>query len=395
MKKTPQVGLLIETARGYGREVSLGIARYARLHGPWSFHLTPGDFEQSLPAMQHWNGDGLFARLATPELTEQVLSANLPTIALDMSEEQLLEDSLVSRFAELRVDSEKAAWLAAAHLLKRCYPEYGFVGAPGQVWSERRREAFCQAIRKAGHTAHVYEFQDITGDGGWEHEQPHLLEWIVNAPKPIGIMACNDEHGLHVLDACREAGLNVPQDVAVVGVDNDELLCELSNPTLSSVALNAVEGGFQAAARLDKMMREGNCDNRCIMVDALRVVTRLSTDTFAVNDRSVAEALAYIKQSQGRDISADLVVERTQISRRELDARFRELLGHSVATEIQRERLKHAKRLLVETDYSIPEVAAAAGYSSASYMIQVFRRELDITPAKYRSSLRVLSATRR
>lgn len=391
MQDTPQVGLLIETSRGYGRGVSLGIARFARLHGPWSFHLTPGDFEQSMPAARYWHGDGIFARVESERIASQLLEANLPTVALDMSEEQLHPENPLSQFTDLRVDSEKAAQLAAEHLLERHYPAYGFVGKPGKVWSDRREASFCRAIREAGYEAQVYEPQDPSGVGGWEKEQPHLVEWIASLPTPVGVMACNDEHGLHVLDACREAGLAVPKDVAVVGVDNDELLCELSNPTLSSVTLCAVEGGFEAAGRLDKLMREGKNTPGRIVVDALRVVTRHSTDSIALDDRRVAEALDIIKRSRGRDISAELVAKETRVARRELDSRFRELVGHSIVAEIQNVRLNHAKRLLEETDYPIPLVAEAAGYSSASYMIQVFRRELDTTPAKYRASVRVLS----
>lgn len=393
MHNTPQVGLLIETARGYGREVSLGIARFARLHGPWSFHLTPGDFEQSMPAAQYWHGDGIFARVVNERIAQQLLEANLPTVALDLSEEQLHPDNPLSQFTDLRVDSEKASQLAAAHLMERHYPAYGFVGVPGKVWSDRRQIAFCEAVAEAGFEAHVYEPRALSDAGGWEQELPYLVEWLEALPKPVGVMACNDEHGLHVLDACRDADLTVPKDVAVVGVDNDELLCELANPTLSSVALSGVEGGFEAAARLDKLMREGKNSPGRIVVDALRVVTRHSSDSIALDDRRVADALALIKRSRGRDISAELVAKQARVSRRELDSRFRELVGHSMVAEIQRVRLNQAKRLLEETDYPIPVVAEAAGYSSASYMIQVFRRQLDTTPAKYRASVRVLSVS--
>jgi LacI family transcriptional regulator len=183
----------------------------------------------------------------------------------------------------------------------------------------------------------------------------------------------------------------VPKDVAVVGVDNDELLCELANPTLSSVALNAVMGGYRAAGHLDQLMRGKTPRAKVLSVEALRVVQRTSSDSVASNDRAIATALEFIQQTKGRGIKVEDVARHAKLSRRDLDARFGAGVGRTVLTEIQRVRLEYAKRLLEETDYPIPHVAEQAGYSSASYMVQVFRNRLDMTPAKYRASVRMLS----
>jgi LacI family transcriptional regulator len=391
MRKPPLVALLIETSRGYGRDVALGVARFARLHGPWSFHLTPGDFEQDFPSAEYWQGDGVLARLANKSIAEKLLAADLPTIALDKSEEQLDPSNPVSKFSDLQVDSEAVAEIAAEHLLERRYPHYAFVGTPGKVWSDRRLRTFKKMIAQAGHEVHVFEPQSTDPDGLWDREMPHLTAWVESLPKPVGIMACNDEHGLHVLDACRRNQLSVPDQVAVIGVDNDSLLCELCSPTLTSVVLNGVEGGYQAAAHLDRMMRTCKNQFRRIQVSVLRVETRASTDLSGVSNHQVASALAWIKRLRGREISADDVADQAELPRRELDILFRDNIGRSVSAEIQRVRLDNAKRLLEETDLPIPAVADAAGYSSASYMIQVFRRELDTTPSKYRSKLRTLT----
>ncbi len=271
----PHVALLIESSRGYGRQIATGVARYARLHGPWSFHITPGDFEQFLPEMRYWRGDGFFARLNSKKLCEGLLAANLPTIALDMTEEHLASDNPMSRFTDLRVDGTAVANLAADHLLERMYPHYAFVGIAQKVWSKRREVGFTARIAKAGKSVQIYQPSAAKAKLSWEHERPLLADWLLQLPKPVGIMACNDERGLQVLDACRLVGLNVPKDVAVVGVDNDELLCELANPTLSSVALNAVMGGYNAAAHLDRLMRGKSRRTKVLHVEALRVVQRL------------------------------------------------------------------------------------------------------------------------
>jgi LacI family transcriptional regulator len=388
MLDSPKIALLFETSRGYGRDVALGIARYARLHGPWTFHLTPPDNYERMSDLDCWNGNGLFARITHPDLAERLLAWNLPTVVLDLKDEQQVKGHPLSCFSNLSVDSVKPGELCAAHLLERGYTQFGFVGAPGTVWSDHREASFCRAIRDAGYRIRVYEPRSPNLFHGWMRERPHLIDWIANLPKPVGIMACNDEHGLHVLDACREAGVNVPRDVAVIGVDNDELLCELSDPPLSSVALNATEGGFEAAAWLDHLMESGKNESRSIVIQSLRVVTRRSTDYVATDDERVAQALSMIR-NQCRSVSPELIAKQVNLSRRELDSRFREFIGRSIVAEIQHARLKQAKLLLEETDYSIPKVAEESGYSSSSYMIQVFRRELGTTPAKHRASTRV------
>lgn len=352
--------------------------------------MTPGDFEQTLPEMRYWGGDGVIARLENHRIEQELLEAGLPTIALDMSEEQLTPENPLSRFTDLRVDSHTAAELAADHLLERRYPAYAFAGLGGRVWSDRRAAAFATRIRGAGFEPAMYE--PPADEAHWEQERPLLADWIAALPKPVGIMACNDVRGRQVLDACRLAEVEVPKDAAVVGVDNDELFCELANPTLSSVTLNAVEAGYAAAARLDAMMRGEATEPTVLVVQALRVIARQSSDSTAIEDRSVAEAVSFIQRSKGRGISVPDVAKHANLPRRELDSRFRQTVGHTVLTEIQRVRLNHAKRLLEETDFAIPQVAEASGYSSASYMVQVFRQRLKTTPTKYRASVRKLSA---
>lgn len=392
MLKAREVALLIETSRGYGRDVTLGIARFARLHGPWSFHLKPGDFQQAFPRKEFWHGDGVFARLENARIIEDLLAADLPTVALDMRDEHLEKSHPLRNFSELRVDSEAASELVAAHLLERRYPHFAFVGSAGKVWSDRREARFGEVLRAVGHEVHIYQ-RRMNASHGWEGESERLSQWVESLPKPVGVMACNDEHGLHLLDACRRAEASVPGDVGVVGVDNDTMLCELCNPTLSSVVLNGVEGGFQAAAWLNTLMKKGRNKHRSISVAALRIATRQSTDLQSIDRKEVAHALKIIKQSRGLEITPDSIAELAQVSRRELDSSFQEQIGRSVAAEIQRARLDHARQLLEETDYSIPEIAEAAGYSSASYLNQVFRRELDTTPTQYRSKVRRLSAS--
>ncbi len=384
----PKVALLVETARGYGRGLLRGIVSYARLHGPWSFYVTPGDFEQAVPRMRQWGGTGIIARIETPRVARAILETGLPTIALDLSSSQLAVDSPLAALSEVASDSFQAARMAAEHLLSRGFTRFGFVGVPGRVWSERREEGFRKRLREAGFDPLIYPLPRSRRSRRWEREQERLARWLSELPMPIGVMACNDDRGRQVLEACREAGILVPEQLAVIGVDNDELLCDLADPPLSSVALNSEAGGYRVAALLDKMMRGRVCRKQTLVVEPLHVVVRRSTDIIALDDREVASALRFLHDNAASPIGVDDVVSHVQLSRRSLEIRFQRTMGRTVHAEIQRVRLERAKQLLTETDLPVPKIAEATGYGSASYLGQVFRQALGTTPARYRRQIR-------
>jgi LacI family transcriptional regulator len=384
----PRVALLIETARGYGRGVLRGIMRYARLHGPWTFYLTPGDFKQAVPRIKEWGGTGIIARIETPEIGTALLATRLPLIALDLAPYQSMQGSPLARFSELFSDSRRAGQLAAEHLMERGFRAYAFIGIAGRVWSDRRQGSFCKVIRAAGFVPFVYSPPRRKQDRCWTHEQSFMATWLHNLPKPIGIMACNDDRGRQVLEACREAGVQVPEEAAVVGVDNDELLCELADPPLSSVALNAEGAGYEAAALLARLMAGRSKKPQRIMAQALQVVARRSTDFLAMEDREVAQTMRYIHENAGRPLQVRQIVEQVALSRRALEIRFQRAVGRSIHEEILRKRLERTKTLLQESNLTLPEVAEVSGFTTPSYLAQVFRQRIGMTPARYRQHVR-------
>jgi LacI family transcriptional regulator len=387
MREVPKVALLIETSRGFGREFLLGIARYSRLQGPWSFHITPGDYKQVVPKMKQWGGTGIIARIADERTAQAVIGANLPTIALGLTDEQMSPDNPLSRFSEISSDPSEVSRLAAEHLLERRFTRFAYVGSDDRGWSKRRERAFHKYLSQRGIEPRVYPNPKRLQDRVWEHEQSLLARWISNLPTPTGLFACDDDRGREVLEACKLAGMNVPEDVAVVGVDNDEVFCELSDPPLSSVALNAETAGYRAASLLDAMMRGRVRKRHRIVVEALGVVTRRSTDIVAVEDDDVAAALQFIRRQRGRGISVDRVANEVALSRRSLEKRFRDTIGRTVLEEIQLTRLEQSKRMLLETTYPISKVAELAGFGSAGYFIQFFQKHVGKTPRRYRVEL--------
>jgi LacI family transcriptional regulator len=386
MSTIPKVALLVETARGYGRQVLHGIVRYARLHGPWAFYVTPGDFVQSLPQMEEWGGTGIIARIETPQVAKAILATRLPVIALDLSAAQLAAGSPWSRVSQLTSDSKGAVRLAVAHLVEKGLRNFAFVGIAGKIWSDRRQRAFSQQMVEAGYGWHTYPCARRRIP--WSREQAIMARWLASLPKPVGIRACNDDRGREVLSACRQAKVRVPEEVAVVGIDNDELLCDLSDPPLSSVALGAERAGFEAAALLDQLMAGRVKKPQRLVAAALGVVSRRSTDVLLHEDPEVAAALRFIYDNAGRPIRVYDVVANLGDARRTLEIRFRQALGRSIHAEIQRARLERARQLLLETDLPLPKIARASGFGSPSYLAAIFHRELGVTPIKYRANNR-------
>lgn len=387
MREIPKVALLVETSRSFGRELLRGIARYAQLHGPWSFHITAGDYEQTVPKMKQWGGAGIIARIPNERVARAILEADVPTIALGLTDQQMQSECPLSNFSELSSDAREVSRIAADHLLERRFSHYAYVGLEDRAWSQRRERAFRERLGNFGFEPHVYPQPKRQRDRLWEQEQSLLAAWLRNLPKPVGLFACNDDRGRQVLEACQLAELRVPEDVAVLGVDDDEVFCGLSHPPLSSVALNAETAGYRAAELLDGMMQGRLRKPRRIVVEALHVVTRRSTDIVAVEDQDVASALQFIHREQGYDISVDSVVQEVAVSRRNLEKRFRDTIGRTILEEIQNTRLERAKRLLLETTYPVSKVAEIAGFGSTGYFIQFFHSRVGTTPRKFRTQL--------
>jgi LacI family transcriptional regulator len=250
-------------------------------------------------------------------------------------------------------------------------------------WAEIRRAAFCQRLAGHGFSCAVYTGR-LHAPRRWGLLQTELQQWLDGLPKPVGIMACNDWRGRHLLEACRQLGLRVPDDAAVIGVDNDELTCELAIPPLSSVAQDAEAVGYQAAALLDQLMRGRRRRPTHLVVPPACLVERESTDLVATNDPVVSGALHFIREHASRGINVADVVRHLDVSRSTIEKKLKHHLGRTVHDEIQRVRLEAARRLITTTVLPLHEVADRVGFSTEQYMSAVFLRELGHPPGKLR-----------
>ncbi|MEY5026582.1 MAG: Xylose operon regulatory protein [Verrucomicrobiota bacterium] len=377
--RPPRVALLVETSLASGREILQGIARYVREHEPWLLYHQAGGLGQKVPGwLERWKGDGIVARVQTPAMARALARTGLPVV-------DVLGVVPGARFPLVHVDNRAIGEMAAGHLLERGLRHFAYVGIRRENWSQARQEAFCAAVEKRGHSVVVRnasrrELETET----WEAHQTRLARWLSRLARPVGIMVCSDQRASHLLEACLRAGLRVPEDVAVIGVDNDEPLCNVCQPTLTSVLPGHEQTGFLAAALLSRLIRGEQGSGEATLVPPLKIVTRLSTDSIALDDEAVSRALCVIREHAIHRIRIDDIALRVGVSRSVLQRRFRASLGRTINEVLIGQRLKVAQRLLLETKMTLPEVAERSGFEHAEYMASVFRSRLQCTPAGFR-----------
>lgn len=386
-KPSPRVALLIESSRSYGRELLMGIAKYVRIHGPWSIEFEEGDPAEHFPTwFSRWEWDGIIARVSTPEMAAMIGATGVPVVDLS----GCLPDA---GFPRIRSDEEAVGRMAADHLLRRGFKNFAFCGFNGTDWSDLRRASFGRRVSEAGFACKVFHDPDSRppsdASNYEEHGERHeleLMDWLQSLPTPCGLMACNDARGRQILNCCREVDVTVPDEVAVIGVDKDDVFCELSDLPLSSVILNTQRIGFEAAALLARQMAGESAGSSSIVVKPLGVMARQSTDVLAIDDRHIASALRHIREHACDGLDVESLLRAVPLSRSVLERRFSQILGTSPKAEILRVRLDRVCRLLAESDLPLAEVAEKTGFEHPEYMSRLFKKKLGVTPGEYRKN---------
>lgn len=371
----PRVALVIETTQASGREVLRGIARFAGERHAWAIFHEPGSTVELVRRLPQWRGDGIIACISNREVAAVVVAANVPVV-------HVLGPSSQAGLPVVDIDNEAIIKLAAGHLRQCGCQAFGFVGTCGAKGSRERCAAFTAEVGLNG--APIHTFQSEASALSCDAQQGELAKWLVRLSKPVGIMAADDPLGRHVLEAARRAGLSIPDEVAVIGVGNDEPICELADPPLSSVRPDYAQVGYCAAEILDGLMRAARSPRRTILLPPVEVVVRQSTDLAAVADADVVRAMRFIRQHACNGIRVEQVADEVHLSRSTLKRRFQAAMKRSVHDEILRVRLGRAQELLAQTDLPLDAIAERAGFRHQEYMGAVFRAKLGRTPAEFR-----------
>ncbi|MCA9017485.1 MAG: XylR family transcriptional regulator, partial [Planctomycetaceae bacterium] len=282
-------------------------------------------------------------------------------------------------------DDTAIAQMAFEHLRDRHLRHFAFVGVERANWSLRRRNAFAEITRQQGFECEIYSpLSRRRFVESWNGGQEDLADWLEALPKPVGLMAAHDLRALCVLDACRRRNIPVPEQVAVVGVDNDDVFCEVVDPNLTSITHQAEQVGYQAAALLDRLMQGQPAPAQPTMLPPRNLVPRRSTDIIAVEDVAIASALEFIRRNACTQIKVSQIARHVNLARRSLERRFMKLVGKTPHQILAEERLRRAKQLLVDTDFTLEQIAAMAGFSSAAYLSVVIKEHENCTPIEFR-----------
>lgn len=373
------VALLIETSNAYARGLLTGILRFMRSHEPWSLYLPEQERGASPPKwLSEWEGDGIIARIESEPIAAALSNLHMPIVDLSAARH-------VESLPFVETNDVSIAELAAAHFSERGFRRLAFCGDPGFAWSEIRKQSF-QAIAQRTHVElHTYDGRSRTDRNySWTQEREQLANWLLALPKPIGIFACYDIKAQQILDVCRDLEIAVPESIAVLGVDNDQLVCELSSPPLSSIMPDALQTGYQAASLMARMMDGESLPPTGHLIDPIGIQTRQSTDILAIDDNDIAVALQFIRENYWRGIQVPDVLQVVPLSRRVLESRFKRYLGRTPREEILRLRLERVKQMLRETDLQLAQVALRCGFENPEYMPVFFKRETGISPSEYR-----------
>jgi LacI family transcriptional regulator len=388
----PRVLLVIPTANIIHRQILNGILRYAHQHGPWEFHMITGLFEeQGIRRTKEWGCTGAIAFADTKAYVNAALTAGVPVVFINPPRHLMRAKSLLTDHCRVLRDHLSIGLTGADYFIDRQYTHFAFVGdVKNKQWSSDREKGFANRVAEQGYSCDVYPALSPKEHADFGLEGKRLLAWLKKLPKPVAVMAARDQRARQILDICMDEGLSVPHEVAVLGVGNDDIFCETTTPSLSSIELDGENTGYDCAKLLaERMNVTGHSQRPCVLsLSMARVVTRRSTDTSCVSDPLLVKAMAFIQGRLGSQLTVADVARHLNISRRLLEMKARKYLGRTICDEIQRLKLNRARSLLRNTKMTVSEIALACGYYDPSHLGLWFRKTFHLTPTAFRDTFR-------
>jgi LacI family transcriptional regulator len=374
-----RIGLLVSHSYSFYRDILHGIRAYAEVHPDWRFVAVTEEGRRL-----KWRGSdrphGLIASINTLPIAQAMQTWHRPLVNVSAVLPNL-------PWPRVAVDNDRIGRMAARHLLERRLRSFAFVGHGEHLYSLEREAAFRAELRAAGiglTSYHAKKSRPFEPNRWFWYLDRRIESWLLKLPKPVGILAAADSWGMELTEVCHQLSLRIPEDVAVVGVDNDDLYTVFARPTLSSVALPSRQIGYEAAALLDQLLAGKRPAKDPVLLPPTHVHVRRSSDVLAINNQDVIAAVRFIKERAHLPLGVDDVLREIPLSRRSLERQFRECLGCGIAEEIRRVHVERGQRLLLETDSSLPLIAEQSGFTSARQMMDVFRRDVGLSPHEFR-----------
>ena len=381
----PNVAVLVDTSSDWGRRLIDGVIGYAHKHGPWHLWIEPRGRSEHLTLPPDWSGDGVIARVGSRKMADALDRLDVPIVNVSGIK---LKDRA---YPTVTSDYPAIAEAAASHFIDRGFRNFAYVGPLKHAYVRGHRDAIYDALEKAGIQGGLpyfdYRYQSVS-NRGWARQHESLKAWITELPKPLGVIGWATTAASHVLDICRDLGIATPDDIAVLASDEDPLICEATSPPLSGVLVASQQIGFRAAERLDNIMQGQPDQGDVELIAPIEIITRGSTETFAIEDRELLKAVLYLRQNAYGPLTIQEVADAVPMTRRSLERKFKDAYGRTPLTELHRLRLARAKQLLAQTDQSIADVAESCGFGTPEYLATRFRKEVNTTPLRYRSITR-------
>ena len=371
-----RIVLLLEPSRAFGRQLIMGFAHYSKLHGPWLFYKEPIGLKSCIPSLTSWKPDGIIMRDSI--ITKELLKLKIPTILA------VHDSKYPQNLPVIKTDSYSIAKMASQHFIEKGLKNFAFCGFDNYDWSKERRIHFSRFNNEAGFKTHIYIPPKRIKKNGCENELHYVTDWVNRLPKPVGIFACNDDRGQYILEVCKLLNLKVPEEVAVMGVDNDSLVCNISDPPLTSIALNVESAGYEAAKLIDNMIDKKKVYFKQIMITPSYVVQRQSSDILAIDDFLVVKAISFIKNNAKNKVLVKDVAKAININRRSLERRFKKTIHRSIAKEIKYTRIELISKLLIESDFTISQITSFFNFTDVEHISRYFKKEKGIGLREFR-----------
>lgn len=384
--KLPRILINIETSSAYGRNLVRGFGRFSRIHQPLVLISPPRIYHGADIARE-------FTRHISSMQIDAVVTRDFEDLILDALEKLDIPKIYVTHIhpqlqPSIQVRDDQVGRLAAEHFIERGFTRFGYCGLEPYYWSEQRKRSFAEAVAEYGHTVDCFERPGSAEERSTDMEILFISKWLESLPKPVAVLACTDDRAQMIVQAAELCNLRIPEQIAVVGVDNDEFICDTTHIPLSSVCLDGVKAGFAAAKLSLDMIDQGTAAKDIIYIPATRVEVRQSSDILAVEDPILARALGYINERVDEKITPDDVARYAGVSKTVLNYRFKKMLSRSIFDQISAVRIRRMCWMLENTDISMLDIALAMGMGDDKHLYRYFKRYTGTTPLKWRRKMR-------
>lgn len=384
-----KVLLLVDYSSEFSRRLLRGLIQYSKERGPWIFYRLPSYYktlygkEGIVRWAKEWQADAIIARW-DHEGTNLLKTLNIPVILQNYKDRSAC-------FSNLTGDYIGTGRMAARFFIKRRYKNFAFYGNKGVVWSRERAEGFRQEVEKTGGNYYYFESENLNGEQ-WSSSHIQLDEWLLSLPKPVGLFACDDSFALQLSEICKINNIRIPQEIALLGVDNDELICNLSDPPISSIVLDVEKGGYEAGRLIDQLIKKERETPFDIIIRPTRFELRHSTEKYNITNDYILRVVNYIEEHFTSEIDIDALTQMVPLSRRNLEIKFKDEMGTSIYQFILQCRIEYFADLLLTTNRSLFDLALEAGFNDCKNISRVFKKNKDMTPIEYRLKYSTINA---